>query len=118
MDRRIAFLKRQMLTNLQQTFTIEKMARAVNLSESHLLRLFKRESGMPPIQYLHALRLEKARELLENSFKNVKEICREVGIKDKSHFVRDFKARYGASPSEYRKRHWEKLEAEKEEAAE
>jgi AraC-like DNA-binding protein len=50
---------------------------------------------------------------LENSFKHIKEIRFEVGIRDQSHFTRDFKLKYGITPSEYRKRHWAKLEAEK-----
>lgn len=111
MDKRIAFLKKQILSNLQHQFTIEKMARSVNLSEPHLLWLFKREVEMSPIQYLKHLRLEKARELLEDSFKNIKEIGSAVGMREQSHFVRDFKAKYGASPSEYRKQHWAKIEA-------
>lgn len=41
MDKRIAFLKKQMLANLRHTPTVEKMAYAVDLSESHLLHLFK-----------------------------------------------------------------------------
>ncbi|MGI8556163.1 MAG: helix-turn-helix domain-containing protein [Pyrinomonadaceae bacterium] len=119
MDKRVAFLKKQMLLNLRQSFTIEKMAHSVNLSESHLLQLFKREVGMPPVHYLWDLRLEKARELLEaeDSFENVKQIRFKVGIKDPSHFTRFFKAKYGLSPSEYRRRHWAKLEAKKSEAS-
>jgi len=111
MDKRIAFLKKQMLLNLRHSPTIEEMARSVNTCESHLQQLFKRELELPPIQYLRHLRLEKARELLENSFKNVREIKFEVGIKDSSHFTRDFKDKFGATPSEYRKQHWAKLEA-------
>ncbi|MER3431114.1 MAG: hypothetical protein C4325_09555 [Blastocatellia bacterium] len=65
MDRRIVFQKKQMLSNPQQQFTVEKMAELVNLSKSHLHQLFKREVGMSPIKYLWNLRLGKARELLE-----------------------------------------------------
>lgn len=64
MDKRIAFLKKQMLSNLQHTPTIEEMARSVNLSESHLLQLFKREIGMSPIQYLRTY----ARRILTDGF--------------------------------------------------
>ncbi|MGI8467249.1 MAG: helix-turn-helix domain-containing protein [Pyrinomonadaceae bacterium] len=120
MDKRIAFLKKQMLSNLKYQFTIEEMAHSVNLSESHLLQLFKREVGMPPIQYLWHLRLEKARELLEakDFFENVKQIRAKVGIKDPSHFTQLFKAKYGASPTEYSRQHWAKIEREESKANE
>lgn len=112
MDKRIAFLKKQMLADLRQTLTVEKMARSVDLSESHLLHLFKWELKMSPAQYLKDLRLETARDLLENSFKPINKIGRRVGMSDASHFTRDFKEKYGASPSEYRRQHWAKIEAE------
>ena len=110
MDKRIAFLKKQMLSNLQYSTTIEEMARLVNLSESHLQQLFKMEIGMSPIQYLKHLRLETARDLLENSFNQVKQIGFEVGMIDQSHFVRQFKKKYSLTPSEYRKKFWESIE--------
>lgn len=118
MDKRIVFLRKQMLSDLRYTLTIEKMAIAVNLSESRLQQLFKSEVGMSPVQYLRDLRLEKAKELLENTFLYVNEIRLKVGIKDGSHFVKDFKAKYGATPSEYRKQHWAKTETEESEANE
>jgi hypothetical protein len=46
--------------------------------------------------------MERAKNLLESSFLSVKEIAYRVGMNDESHFVRDFKATYGSSPSCYR----------------
>jgi AraC-like DNA-binding protein len=112
MDKRIAFLKKQILSNLQHSPTIEQMARSVNLSESYLLWLFKKEVGMSPVQYLKHLRLEKARKLLEESFMRVQEIGWAVGVSDKSHFVLDFKREFGTTPTKYRKQHWTKIENE------
>lgn len=118
MDKRIILLKKQKLANLQHSPTVKQMACSVNLSAPHLEQLFRREVGASPVQYLRNLRLEKARELLENTFLRVKEICFEAGTKDQSHFVRNFKTNYGLSPSEYRKRHWARIEAEESEANE
>ncbi len=102
MDRRIAFLKKQMLSDLRREWTIEEMAQAVEISNSQLQKLFKVQTGMPPIQYLRHLRLEEARKLLVNSFKQVKVIATLVGLPDQSHFVRDFKGKYGCTPTEFR----------------
>lgn len=111
MDKRIAFLKKQMLSNLQHSPTIEEVTHSVNLSESHLQQLFKREIGMSPIQYLKHLRLETARDLLENSFLQIKEVGFKVGMTDQSHFICAFKEAYGNTPSQYRKQYWTKTEA-------
>lgn len=111
MDRRIHFLKERIVSNPQKQFSVEEMAINVNLSASHLHKLFKNETGMTAVQYVRHIRLEKARELLENSFLRVKEITNEVGIGDQSHFIRDFKDKYGMTPSAYRKQCWSKPEA-------
>ncbi|HEY0051330.1 MAG TPA: AraC family transcriptional regulator [Pyrinomonadaceae bacterium] len=112
MDRRILFLKQEVASNLQKQYSVEKLALSVNLSASHLQKLFKAETGMSAVQYVRHLKMEKARELLEGSFLLIKEIRKEVGAPDLSHFVRDFKVSYGLTPSEYRKQHWQKLEIE------
>lgn len=113
MDKRIAFLTKRMLSDIRHPHSVAELSKSVNLSIPHLLRLFKRETGATPIQYLRYVRLERARQLLEDTFLQVKQICSEVGLTDQSHFVRDFKEKYGLTPSEYRQQHWEKNEVEK-----
>ena len=112
MDKRIAFLKKQILSDLSHSPNIEEMARVVNLSELHLQQLFKKELGVSPVQYLKDLRLELAREMLVNSFLQIREIGFKVGITDQSHFIRAFKEKYGTTPSEYRRQNWAKTESE------
>lgn len=112
MDGRIFQLRKQILGNLQFDWTIEELAKLADLSKSHLLRLFKAEMKISPIAYVRELRLEKARELLENTFTHVNLIGYEVGINSESHFTRDFKKKYNATPTQYRKQHWEKIQAE------
>lgn len=80
------------------------MARRVNLSISHLTRLFKTETGLAPLGYLREMRLERAAELLESSFLTVKEIRAVCGLGDKSRFIKDFKKHFGTTPTGYRKR--------------
>lgn len=91
--------------DLSRGLSLEALARAVNLSPSRLHNVFKSETGLSPARYLKKLRLERAKELLEESFFSVKEIRVRVGIGDESHFVRDFKKAYGLTPTEYRARH-------------
>jgi AraC-like DNA-binding protein len=85
--------------------SLEVLAQSFHLSTSRLRHLFKDVTGKSPLQYLKAQRMRKAKELLETTFLNAQEIMLRVGIKDKSHFVRDFKKIYGLSPLKYRVRH-------------
>ncbi|MBV9925477.1 MAG: helix-turn-helix transcriptional regulator [Acidobacteria bacterium] len=88
--------------DLGREIPVEELARLVNLSASHLRLLFRKETGVTPDRYLKSLRIEKATELLENSFLSVKEIMLKVGVGDLSHFVRDFKTARGLTPRQYR----------------
>ena len=54
------------------------------------------------MQYLKALRMQTACELLETTDLSIKQIMLGVGIRDESHFVRDFKRKYGMTPTQYR----------------
>jgi len=93
-----------MKADVRRELSLDNFARAVNLSVWRLSHIFKSEMGVPPIKYLRLLRMERAKTLLETSFLSVKEIAHQVGVNDESHFVRDFKATYGASPTAYRTR--------------
>jgi AraC-like DNA-binding protein len=93
-----------MKEHLHRGWPPSKLARFVNISPSRLHQLFKDETGTPPFRYLHLLRMERARELLETSYLSVKEVMARVGVSDESHFVRAFKKSYGLTPARYRER--------------
>ena len=77
MDARIIFLKRKLLNNLQHQWTIEEMAEAVELSPSHLQKIFKTETGMPPIAYLREMTFGKSKRTFRNNlFANKANRCR------------------------------------------
>jgi transcriptional regulator GlxA family with amidase domain len=104
MDRRISTTVKEISSNVQKCWKINELSENVNLSTSQFEELFKRETQMPPLQFIKQLRFEKAKTLLETTFLTVKEVSFSVGIYDQSHFVRDFKQKYGLSPTEYRKK--------------
>jgi transcriptional regulator GlxA family with amidase domain len=103
MDKRISTIVEKVSSNFQECWKIDELAGIVNLSNSQFEELFKREKQLSPIQFVKHLRFEKAKSLLETTFLTVKEISFAVGINDQSHFVRDFKLKYGLTPTEYRK---------------
>ena len=87
-----------------EDLSLDELAQSVNLSVWRLAHIFAADVGKSPMQYLRELRLERAKHLLETSFLSIKEITHQVGMKDCSHFVRDFKKAYGAAPTHYRLR--------------
>jgi two-component system response regulator YesN len=91
--------------NFHQELSFVELARSMNLSPLRLSRLFKEGTGLTLNQYLRSLRIRKAKELIENTFLSVKEVMSQVGIKDRSHFVKDFKRVYGLAPSKYKSRY-------------
>jgi transcriptional regulator GlxA family with amidase domain len=91
-----------MTDDLSRDLSLDELARSLNLSASRLRHLFKSELGISPHRHLKAQRLQKAKELLETTFLNIEEVMLKVGIKDRSHFVKDFKKTYQYSPSQYR----------------
>lgn len=104
MDFRVRHALRLISADLRRPLVLEEIAREVNLSEPHLRYLFKIETGMTAAQHLKALRMQKAKELLEGTFLSVKQIMFQVGINNSSHFTRAFRSVYGHAPTEYQRR--------------
>jgi AraC-like DNA-binding protein len=102
MDPRVEKIEQLMRDNLQREWSLSELAQAVNLSVWRLSHIFVSQVGKSPIQYLRQLRMNRAKFLLDTSFLSVKEITHQVGLKDESHFVRDFKKVYGDAPTRYR----------------
>ncbi|MCK6447484.1 MAG: helix-turn-helix domain-containing protein [Planctomycetes bacterium] len=83
------------------------VARAVELSglaERSFKRRFKQATGMAPLEYVHALRIEHAKELLEASSQPIELVAAAVGYEDAGFFARLFRRNVRLSPAQYRKR--------------
>lgn len=105
MDRRVDFLISHLKRDMRGRLSVRTMARRVNLSASRLSHLFKQELQMSLQQYIKLTRMRHAQFLLESSFLTVKQVMASSGLNDMSHFVRDFKRLYGATPGRYRRRY-------------
>jgi two-component system, response regulator YesN len=85
-------------------FNIRDLALEVHLSPSHLQRLFRHHTGVPMGEWLNEQRLQRAANLLTNSYMSVKEIAHTVGYEHPSSFVRAFGRRFAQAPARYRHR--------------
>lgn len=83
--------------------SLEAAARAAALSPYHFHRAFQQVHGETPHQWLTAVRLGRAYELLRNG-RGVLETCVEIGFSSASSFARLFRSRYGVTPSAVRGR--------------
>jgi AraC-like DNA-binding protein len=102
---RVAILMRAIEKNLQKDWTVSGMAALLGVSDTQLRRICMRSVGATPRQLLCNMRLQAAAVLLHDPGIRVKEIQARVGIGDASHFCRDFRDRFGVSPTEYRYQH-------------
>ena len=85
-----------------ESLNLNKVACAANVSANHFSALFSQEMKQTFIEYLTALRMRKARELLRCTDKRSGEIALEVGYKDAHYFSFLFKKTQGCTPSGYR----------------
>jgi AraC family transcriptional regulator len=83
---------------LDARLTVAMLAREVGLSPAHFARAFKQTMGRAPHQYLLALRLERARRLLETTRATLSDIAQRAGFADQAHFTRLFKRAFGITP--------------------
>lgn len=82
--------------------SLSTIAEELSLTPSYVTRYFKNKNGLPLMQYVSKIRIEKAKELLETTPLSIKEIVEQVGFVDENNFSRAFRKREGISPSQYR----------------
>jgi transcriptional regulator GlxA family with amidase domain len=83
---------------------VTAMVAESGLAERSFKRRFARATGMAPLEYVHALRLEETKQMLESTDMPVEQIAQEVGYEDASFFGRLFRRKVGLTPAKYRKR--------------
>ena len=93
-----------MHTHLHELLTLEDLASVACLSPSHFHRVFRRLIGIPPGEFLSALRLQMARRLLLTTSLSVTDICFEVGYTSIGSFTSRFTQLVGLSPRLLRQR--------------
>ena len=93
-----------MHTHLHEVLTLEDLASVACLSPSHFTRVFRRLIGIPPGEFLTALRFQMARRLLLTTTLSVTDICFEVGYTSTGSFTSRFTHLVGLSPRLLRQR--------------
>lgn len=84
-----------------QPISIERMAGMLGYHRTHLCKLFRRSTGMSPMQYLLKIRMERAEQLLATEM-TIDQVASSVGFGDALYFSRKFRKWSGQAPSEFR----------------
>lgn len=93
---------RYLADRLDGSVSVPELARLVGVSPSHLGALFRRATGGGVLAHHTALRMARARQLLDRSAMSVQQIAVEVGYSDPFYFSRHFRRLHGMSPQQYR----------------
>jgi transcriptional regulator GlxA family with amidase domain len=88
----------------QEPSPVASMIRLSGIAERSFKRRFRAATGMSPIEYVHTLRLEAAKQRLESGDQSAEAIAFEVGYEDATFFRRLFRRNVHLTPSQYRKR--------------
>lgn len=83
--------------------TREEIANALQVSDDYVSRVFRKETGMTPWQFLNRYRILQAQKLLLAGDRSVTEVGAQVGFSDPAYFIRVFHRETGKSPQQYRK---------------
>ncbi len=88
--------------NYKEHLTLSLIAENFHINMYYLHHTFKQVSGITIMEYLMKKRIEKAKQLLENSNYTITRIAVIIGFSSAAHFSTTFRKRLGMSPSEYR----------------
>lgn len=90
------------LENLAAPITLHQLAAQQSMSQRTFTRRFRQESGVTPMQWLTRQRVERARQLLENTDRTVDRIATEAGFGTAASLRQHFQATLGVTPAAYR----------------
>lgn len=99
LEKAIRFMTEHIATSIR----LAELAQYTGVSRQHLVYLFNKETGFPPIDYFLRMKMQHAANKLDLTDLTVKEIAASVGMGDPYYFSRIFKKLMGFSPSDYRK---------------
>lgn len=92
-----------MFVNLYRKVTVEELSRIAHMAPSYYARLFKRETGQTPMNYLNQLRMERVKKLLLGGTKSITEIAGECGFSSSAYLASRFYKSFNMTPSDYQR---------------
>ena len=100
--REIEAVKQYIYDHYKEELSIDILARLVYMAPSYLSAVFKKETGQNLSKFIKEYRMEKARDMLENTHMKIVNISESVGYPNVSYFCQSFREFYGVSPQKFR----------------
>lgn len=104
-DMRINHIIAYLMSHPSLMPTVSDLAELVQLSESHLRKLFQQHLGLPPHSFIHRVKVEQAKKMLAESGERISDIAVQLGFHDPNYFARLFRQHAALSPKAYRDSH-------------
>ena len=89
--------------NYYHPLALKSIAASCFVNEKYLGRIFKEQTGRTFHEYLNAVRLERAAQLLTVGDDSIIQVALSCGFNSPSYFNREFVKKYGVTPKKYRK---------------
>uniref|UniRef100_UPI0035A15AED AraC family transcriptional regulator n=1 Tax=Jeotgalibaca porci TaxID=1868793 RepID=UPI0035A15AED len=99
----IQTVKNFMKVNYHKNITLDDLVELIHINKFYLIRIFKQEVGMSPIDYLIHVRIDEAQKMLRNTNIAIADIAHLVGFQSPSHFSKTFRELSNMTPSQYRR---------------
>lgn len=100
---KIELAKIIMIEHIHENINMKEIAVSLGFGYSTFRKIFKEYTGYAPLQFFHELKLRRAKELLTETSKPLKEIAYELGFGTYEYFLSFFEKKTGQSPSHYKK---------------
>jgi two-component system response regulator YesN len=88
--------------HLNRRITLDEVAEHLFMNPSYFSRLFRKETGVTFIEYVNRMKVERAKELLDQTSLPVAKIGEALGYDNHSYFIKMFRSQAGVTPQEYR----------------
>ena len=102
LHREVETVKQYIYEHYSEELSVDALAQSVYMAPSYLSHVFKKETGQNISKFIKTYRMEKAREMLENTHNKIVNISYAVGYPNVSYFCQSFREYYGISPQKYR----------------
>lgn len=105
-------IKQYLDSNYADNINLDSLAAMAHMNKYYLVHAFTKYTGLSPISYLNAKRLESSRNLLTSTDFSIAQIASSVGFSSQSYFSQAFRKEMNMTPNEYRKKKSTESEAE------